>query len=229
MTVFRPASQSDQCAAGDQHQKDKDQQDDRDSCANLTKTEQQRQTDDCADQPPGLDRDPLNDAFHQHFQQVVLDRFGPAHLESSARSSGSRGRKPSSRRRSSAQQRAQHQMQAVILFASGIFLAALTLIKGASAWNWLRCRGKELPQRRQEGLSAREKAPETVCQPCRVYPPDSRPWIQVAATMPGISRSGSTISVGMIWGLERSFAVTYSFILGIPAVLGLCIQRLSEK
>ena len=73
--------QSDQCAAGDQHQKDKDQQDDRDSCANLTKTEQQRQTDDCADQPPGLDRDPLNDAFHQHFQQVVLDRFGHAHLE----------------------------------------------------------------------------------------------------------------------------------------------------
>ena len=57
--------------------------------------------------------------------------------KSSARSSGSRGRKPSSRRRSSAQQRAQHQMQAVILFASGIFLAALTLIKGASAWNWL--------------------------------------------------------------------------------------------
>lgn len=57
--------------------------------------------------------------------------------KSSTRSSGSRSRKPSGRRRSSAQQRARHQMQAVILFASGIFLAALTLIKGASAWNWL--------------------------------------------------------------------------------------------
>ncbi len=52
--------------------------------------------------------------------------------------------------------------------------------------------------------------------------------VQVAATMPGISRSGSTISVGMIWGLERSFAVTYSFILGIPAVLGAIVLEVGD-
>ncbi len=42
---------------------------------------------------------------------------------------------------------------------------------------------------------------------------------QVFATLPGISRSGSTISAGLIMGLDRSFAVSYSFILGLPAIL----------
>ena len=35
---------------------------------------------------------------------------------------------------------------------------------------------------------------------------------QLIATLPGISRSGSTISVGRLCGLERSYAVSYSFI-----------------
>ena len=42
---------------------------------------------------------------------------------------------------------------------------------------------------------------------------------QVVATLPGISRSGSTISAGLLMGLDRSFAVSYSFILGLPAIL----------
>ena len=42
---------------------------------------------------------------------------------------------------------------------------------------------------------------------------------QVFATLPGISRSGSTISTGLLMGLDRSFAVSYSFILGLPAIL----------
>ena len=51
---------------------------------------------------------------------------------------------------------------------------------------------------------------------------------QVVATMPGISRSGSTISAGMLWGFEREYAVTYSFILGIPAVLGAIIFEVPD-
>jgi len=43
---------------------------------------------------------------------------------------------------------------------------------------------------------------------------------QAVAPLPGISRSGSTISVGLMMGLEREFAVSFSFIMGIPAVLG---------
>ncbi|MDD2955202.1 MAG: undecaprenyl-diphosphate phosphatase [Oscillospiraceae bacterium] len=42
---------------------------------------------------------------------------------------------------------------------------------------------------------------------------------QALAPMPGISRSGSTIAVGLMMGLSREYAVAFSFILGIPAVL----------
>lgn len=51
---------------------------------------------------------------------------------------------------------------------------------------------------------------------------------QVVATMPGISRSGSTISTAMLLGLERSYAVSYSFILGIPAVLGAIVLEVKD-
>ena len=38
--------------------------------------------------------------------------------------------------------------------------------------------------------------------------------------VPGLSRSGTTISAGMLRGFERSFAVKFSFLLSIPAVVG---------
>ena len=40
-----------------------------------------------------------------------------------------------------------------------------------------------------------------------------------AAGFPGISRSGSTISTGMVFGVSKETMVEYSFILGIPAIL----------
>ena len=43
---------------------------------------------------------------------------------------------------------------------------------------------------------------------------------QCVATIPGLSRSGTTITAGMACGLKRSFAVKFSFLLSIPAVLG---------
>ena len=43
---------------------------------------------------------------------------------------------------------------------------------------------------------------------------------QAVAVVPGLSRSGTTISAGMLRGFERSFAVKFSFLLSIPAVLG---------
>lgn len=42
---------------------------------------------------------------------------------------------------------------------------------------------------------------------------------QGIALVPGISRSGSTISAGLLTGLKREDAVEYSFILGIPIIL----------
>ncbi len=43
---------------------------------------------------------------------------------------------------------------------------------------------------------------------------------QAIATVPGLSRSGTTITCGMIRGFDRQFAVKFSFLMSIPAVLG---------
>ena len=43
---------------------------------------------------------------------------------------------------------------------------------------------------------------------------------QSIAILPGLSRSGSTIFGGLLTGLKKDFAVKYSFILSIPAILG---------
>ncbi len=45
-------------------------------------------------------------------------------------------------------------------------------------------------------------------------------FFQAVALLPGVSRSGSTISAGIFSGLRRDEAISYSFILGIPAILG---------
>ncbi len=43
---------------------------------------------------------------------------------------------------------------------------------------------------------------------------------QCVATIPGLSRSGTTITAGIATGLDRKFAMKYSFLLSLPAVLG---------
>jgi len=43
---------------------------------------------------------------------------------------------------------------------------------------------------------------------------------QAAAILPGLSRSGSTISAGLALGMTRRAAATYSFLLAIPALAG---------
>ncbi|NOZ24017.1 MAG: undecaprenyl-diphosphatase UppP [Planctomycetes bacterium] len=43
---------------------------------------------------------------------------------------------------------------------------------------------------------------------------------QGIAIIPGISRSGSTISCGLLFGVNRETAARYSFLLSIPAILG---------
>ncbi len=51
---------------------------------------------------------------------------------------------------------------------------------------------------------------------------------QAAAIIPGISRSGSTISVGLFFGMDRSLAAKFSFLLAVPAILGATVMQLGE-
>lgn len=51
---------------------------------------------------------------------------------------------------------------------------------------------------------------------------------QMIATLPGLSRSGSTISAAVNMGFTRQTAVEFSFILGIPAVIGANILNLKD-
>ncbi len=49
---------------------------------------------------------------------------------------------------------------------------------------------------------------------------------QAVATVPGLSRSGSTIAAGMTRGFNREFAVRFSFLMSLPAILGANILSL---
>ncbi|MBT4056352.1 undecaprenyl-diphosphate phosphatase, partial [Candidatus Peregrinibacteria bacterium] len=43
---------------------------------------------------------------------------------------------------------------------------------------------------------------------------------QAMALIPGVSRSGSTISAGLLGGMSREKAARFSFLLGAPAMFG---------
>ena len=52
--------------------------------------------------------------------------------------------------------------------------------------------------------------------------------VQGLATLPGISRSGSTIAACLMSGFDKKFAVKYSFIMSIPAILGAVVLKLGD-
>ncbi len=51
---------------------------------------------------------------------------------------------------------------------------------------------------------------------------------QAFAIIPGISRSGSTISTGLALGLERDTAARYSFLLSVPIIFGAGLLKLKD-
>ena len=52
--------------------------------------------------------------------------------------------------------------------------------------------------------------------------------LQAVAIVPGISRSGATLSAGLFRGLRRDFTVRFSFLLSIPAILGALVFQLRD-
>jgi undecaprenyl-diphosphatase len=66
--------------------------------------------------------------------------------------------------------------------------------------------------------------------------PENMTWIdaliigifQAVAITPGISRSGATLSAAFIRGLSRDFAVRFSFLLSIPAILGALVLQIKD-
>ena len=53
-------------------------------------------------------------------------------------------------------------------------------------------------------------------------------FMQIFATLPGISRSGLTISAGLFRGFDRKYAVKFSFLMSLPAILGANIFSLAD-
>jgi len=51
---------------------------------------------------------------------------------------------------------------------------------------------------------------------------------QAVGVLPGISRSGSTISGGLISGMSREAATRFSFLMSIPIILGSCVFDLKD-
>lgn len=51
---------------------------------------------------------------------------------------------------------------------------------------------------------------------------------QMFAVLPGLSRSGSTITGGLSQGFDREYAVKFSFIMSIPAILGAAVTKIPD-
>jgi undecaprenyl-diphosphatase len=52
--------------------------------------------------------------------------------------------------------------------------------------------------------------------------------MQAVAIIPGVSRSGATLSGALSRGLDRDFAARFSFLLSIPAILGAVVFQLKD-
>lgn len=50
----------------------------------------------------------------------------------------------------------------------------------------------------------------------------------LAAVFPGLSRSGSTLSVGLLRGINQQTALDYSFVLGIPSIAAAALVSLKD-
>lgn len=78
-------------------------------------------------------------------------------------------------------------------------------------------------------LSDRLKGEKLTTESCGYARPLGVGIVQaVFGILPGISRSGSTITGGRIFGFSKEEAVRFSFLMSIPAILGACVTELPD-
>ncbi len=99
------------------------------------------------------------------------------------------------------------------LFASGLITGLMLIVTGLLLWFTRRTRAN-FDQARSDRLTPKNAFIIGI--------------VQGLAIIPGISRSGSTISVGMLLGIDREMAARYSFLLSIPAIIGAGLLSLKD-
>lgn len=97
------------------------------------------------------------------------------------------------------------------LFAKPLFIGCALLFTGCLLY----LSGRVLPGGETEKTAKASRALGVGCA-------------QALALLPGVSRSGSTIAAGLFLGFRRDFAVRFSFLLSVPAVLGAGALELRE-
>jgi undecaprenyl-diphosphatase len=73
-------------------------------------------------------------------------------------------------------------------------------------------------------LGRRERAMDTVRWPDAL-------WLglaQAAAIAPGISRSGATMSAGLLRGLDREASARFAFLMSVPIILGAAVLQITK-
>jgi len=93
------------------------------------------------------------------------------------------------------------------LFSNLPLVGLMLLITGTLLWI---TRGLDTSGRPVFGMGVRDAALIGIVQGC--------------AILPGISRSGSTISTALLLGIDREVAGRYSFLLSIPAIVGAMVM-----
>ena len=98
-----------------------------------------------------------------------------------------------------------------ILFSSAVLVGTMLILTGTILWV---SRNYYFTENKKKGLGIKQALITGVGQGL--------------AVTPGISRSGTTIALGMFLGLDRNNAAQFSFLLSIPAILGAQILSIKD-
>jgi undecaprenyl-diphosphatase len=99
------------------------------------------------------------------------------------------------------------------LFSSSFFTGLMLMVTGLLLWLTRRAK----PGGKGTGIEGFSKTKAFIIG-----------IVQGLAIIPGISRSGSTISIGLLLGIDRETAARYSFLLSIPAIVAAGVLSLKD-